>query len=80
MIIKVIRPFTPQHNGKVERYQRILAEEVLYARPFHSEAQRAKAIEIWNVHYNYHRPNTAAGNQPPALQGPGVTNVMRSYS
>ena len=78
---QLIKPFTPKHNGKVERYQRILTEEVLYARPFTSEAQRAQAIQMWNVHYNYHRPHTAAGNQPPALRlGPGVTNVMRSYN
>src|SRR5215203_715666 len=77
---QLIKPFTPKHNGKVERYQRILTEELLYARPFTSEAQRAQAIQIWNVHYNYHRPHTAAGNQPPALRlGLGVTNVMRSY-
>ena len=37
-----IRPFTPRHNGKVERYQRILAEEFLYARTWTSEAQRAE--------------------------------------
>ena len=78
---QLIKPFTPKHNGKVERYQRILTEELLYARPFTSEAQRAQAIQMWNVHYNYHRPHTAAGNQPPALRlGPGVTNVMRSYN
>jgi transposase InsO family protein len=78
---QLIKPFTPQHNGKVERYQRILAEELLYARPFTSEAERAEAIGIWNVHYNYHRPHTAAGDQPPALRlAPGVTNVLRSYN
>ena len=39
------------------------------------------AIEVWNIHYNYHRPHTAAGNQPPAHRlDSGVTNVMRSYS
>jgi transposase InsO family protein len=75
------KPFTPKHNGKVERYQRILAEELLYARPFTSEAERTRAIQVWNVHYNYHRPHTAAQNQPPAARlGFGVTNVLRSYS
>ena len=58
-----------------------MAEELLYARPFTSEAARAQAIQVWNVHYNYHRPHTAAGNQPPAQRlGLGVTNVMRSNS
>lgn len=72
-----IRPHTPRHNGKVERYNRILAEELLYARTWTSEAERAAAIEIWNVHYNYHRAHTAVGNQPPATRlHQGVTNVV----
>ena len=71
------KPFTPKHNGKVERYQRILAEELLYARPFTSEAARARAIQVWNVHYNYHRPHTAAGDRAPASRlHAGVTNVL----
>ena len=74
-----IRPYTPRHNGKVERYQRILADELLYARPYDSEDQRAAAIRTWNVHYNYHRPHTTAGGQPPASRlRTGVTNVMAS--
>ena len=72
-----IRPHTPRHNGKVERYNRILAEELLYARLWTSEAERAAAIEVWNVHYNYHRAHTAAGDQPPAAGlRAGVTNVV----
>jgi transposase InsO family protein len=72
-----IRPHTPRHNGKVERYHRILTEELLYARLWTSEDQRAEAITIWNVHYNYHRTHTAAGNQPPASRlHQGVTNVV----
>lgn len=72
-----IRPHTPRHNGKVERYNRILAEELLYARLWTTEAERAAAIKIWNVHYNYHRPHTAAGDKPPASRLPaGVTNVV----
>lgn len=47
-----ITPYTPRHNGKVERYNRILAEEFLYAREWTSEHQRAQALSVWNVHYN----------------------------
>ena len=73
------RPYTPRHNGKVERYQRILAEEFLYARTWTSETERANAVKVWNLHYNYHRAHTAVGNQPPAAKLPtGVTNVMAS--
>jgi transposase InsO family protein len=76
-----IRPFTPRHNGKVERYQRILAEELLYAHAWTSEQHRAEAVTRWNIHYNYHRPHTTAGNQPPASRlVTGVTNLMPSYS
>jgi transposase InsO family protein len=76
-----ITPYTPRHNGKVERYHRILAEEFLYARTWTSEHQRTAALTVWNVHYNYHRPHTATGNQPPATRlHTGVTNVMASYT
>jgi transposase InsO family protein len=72
-----IRPHTPKHNGKVERYNRTLAEELLYAREWTSETQRAAAITTWNIHYNYHRAHTAIGNQPPASRlRQSVTNVM----
>ncbi|WP_116111972.1 IS481 family transposase [Austwickia chelonae] len=75
------RAYTPRHNGKVERYNRILAEEVLYARAYSSEADRATAIAIWNLHYNYHRPHSAAGGQPPATRVHAtVTNVLPSYN
>lgn len=76
-----IMPYTPRHNGKVERYNRILAEEFLYARTWTSETQRVEALKIWNIHFNYHRPHSAAAGQPPASQLPAtVTNVMASYN
>ncbi len=76
-----ITPYTPRHNGKVERYNRILAEEFLYARTWTSEQERADAIAVWNVHCNYHRPHTAVGNHPPAVRlRDGVTNVIASCS
>ncbi len=76
-IHQYIRPYTPRHNGKVERYNRTLAAELLYARIWLSEADRAKAIEHWNIHYNYHRDHTAIGDRPPASRLKArVTNVM----
>lgn len=75
------RPHTPKHNGKAERYQRIMTEEVLYAREYHCENERSAAIAVWNIHYNYHRPHSAAGGQPPASRlHTGVTNVRPSYT
>ncbi|MFI6368997.1 IS481 family transposase [Nocardia sp. NPDC050630] len=76
-----ITPYTPRHNGKVEGYNRILAEEFLYAREWTSETHRTEALGIWNIHYNYHRPHSTAGNRPPASRLPtGVTNVRASYT
>jgi len=75
------RPYTPRHNGKVERYNRILAEELLYAQEWNSEAERAAAIHTWNIHYNYHRNHTAVGDQPPASRlRTRVTNLMSQNS
>lgn len=75
------RPYTLRHNGKVERYQRILSEECLYAHAFYSEDERREAINVWVHHYNYHRPHTACADQPPATRvHERVDNVMTSYS
>src|SRR5699024_5311282 len=59
------RIYTPRHNGKIERYQRLLTDECLYARVYDSEAERRNAIGIWVHHYNYRRPHTTCGGQPP---------------
>ncbi|MFC8246502.1 helix-turn-helix domain-containing protein [Streptomyces chartreusis] len=70
-----------RRKKKVERYNRILAEEFLYARTWTSEAQRTRLPGRWIIHYNYHRPHTVLGNQPPAARLPsGVTNVLASYT
>ncbi len=75
-----IKPYTPKHNGKVERSNRILAEELLYSREYISEAQRRTAVEVWNIHYNYHRPHSARGGRPPAAyRRHRVTTVRSSY-
>jgi transposase InsO family protein len=66
-----ITPYTPRHNGKVERYNRILAEEFLYAREWTSDLQRQQALEIWNIHYNYRlivEPAPGRGSSYPSIR------------
>lgn len=76
-----IRPHTPRDNGKVECYNRLLADEVLYARPFPSEQARRDPIGVWVNHLDHHRPYTACGDQPPTPRTPAcVINVTPSYN
>ncbi len=74
-----ITPYTPRHNGKVERYNRILAEEFLYSRVWRSEAERAAALKTWNRHYNYHRPHGAHDGQPPASATPSRAVLIKRF-
>ena len=60
------RPYRPQTNGKVERFNRTLAAEWAYARPYASEAEREAAYAGWLHSYNHHRPHTALGGTTPA--------------
>ena len=58
------RPYRPQTNGKVERYNRTLLNEWAYARPYRSEAARTRALAHWLHLYNHHRHHTAVGGPP----------------
>jgi transposase InsO family protein len=58
------KPFCPQTNGKVERYNRTLLNEWAYARPYRSEAARTRALDTWLHMYNHHRYHTAIGGPP----------------
>jgi transposase InsO family protein len=60
-----IRPHCPWQNGKAERFNRTLQEGWAYRRPFASNQDRADALGPWLQHYNYARPHTACGGQPP---------------
>jgi transposase InsO family protein len=58
------RPFRPQTNGKVERFNRTLQNEWASARPYRSEAARTRALDRWLHLYNHHRYHTAIGGPP----------------
>jgi len=71
------RPFRPQTNGKVERFNRTLAAEWAYAETYISDPARAATYADWLHHYNHHRPHTALGGSTPANR---VHNLTGNYT
>jgi transposase InsO family protein len=70
------RPYRPATNGKVERFNRTLAAEWAYARPWTSDGQRTRGLARWLHLYNHHRHHTAIGGPPISRVG----NVPGLYS
>ncbi|ROR44835.1 IS481 family transposase [Kitasatospora cineracea] len=70
---KRTRPYRPQSNGKVERFNRTLLDEWAYAKPYRTEQERRDAYPAWLHTYNHHRGHTALAGQPPASRVPNLT-------
>jgi transposase InsO family protein len=60
-----IRPRTPRHNGKIERYQQTLGREWGLGMTYRSSTARDQALPHWLQHYNQTRNHSAIGNRPP---------------
>ena len=74
---KRTKPYRPQTNGKVERFNRTLLTEWAYVRTYTSGAARARALRTWLHRYNHHRGHTALGGHPPVSR---VTNLPGSHT
>ncbi|WP_405793296.1 IS481 family transposase [Streptomyces sp. NBC_01506] len=74
---KLTRPYRPQTNGKVERFNRTLADEWAYQRPYTSNTERTTALADFLHTYNHHRGHTALGGHPPITR---VNNPPGQYT
>jgi len=71
------RPYTPRTNGKVERFNRTLAEEWAYVRVYRRNQDRDRALYRWLHFYNHHRSHTALAGQPPMTH---INNVVGHHT
>jgi len=74
------RPYTPQTNGKAERFVQTSLREWAYVRPYDSSVQRQAALQPFIDGYNWSRPHSALNHQPPISRIPAVNNVLRLNS
>lgn len=74
---KFIRPYRPQTNGKVERFNRTLMAEWAYVRTYLSEQARQATYEDFIHEFNCHRAHTAINGLTPLQR---VHNLPRKYN
>lgn len=59
------KPYTPQTNGKAERFIQTALREWAYARAYQTSDQRAAELQKWTHMYNWHRPHGGIKDKTP---------------
>lgn len=59
------RPYTPQTNGKAERFIKTALNEWAYARAYPTSDARAADLPRWTHRYNWHRPHGSLKSTTP---------------
>jgi len=71
------RPYHPQTNGKVERFNQTLNQEWAYAATYASNEDRLATLPAWLHAYNCHRPHTSLGGAAPMAR---LNNLSGKHS
>ena len=75
------KPYTPQTNGKAERFIQSALREWAYATAFDHSDQRRSALPIWLHRYNWHRPHASLHkNTPISRLGLTTNNFLQLHS
>lgn len=62
---RLVRPYRPQCNGKVERFFRTVNDECFHRRVLTTFHGRLRALERFVEYYNHERPHLSLGGQTP---------------
>lgn len=74
------RIYTPQTNGKAERFIQTAIREWAYARLYQNSEERKQHLRGWIHDYNWHRPHASLNQSPPiSRSGLDVNNLMRHH-
>jgi transposase InsO family protein len=75
------KPYTPQTNGKAERFIQTALREWAYATAFNHSDERREELPIWLHRYNWHRPHASLAKCTP-ISRLGLTgnNLLQTHS
>ena len=62
------RPYTPQTNGKAERFIQTSLRSWAYAHAYRDSSQRADRLPAFLHNYNWHRPHHSLNLKPPVAR------------
>jgi len=75
------KPYTPQTNGKAERFIQTALREWAYATAFEHSDQRRSELPVWLHRYNWHRPHASLAKCTP-ISRLGLTgnNLLHTHT